>query len=203
MIAINNEPFSLRKMAVELAQPVQYFLREDENKANINNWLGCKVRIEFNGLIRCIYCDRQTKKSFNQGYCYPCFQRLARCDSCIVSPEKCHYAAGTCREPEWGEQHCMRRHYVYLANSSGIKIGITREDNIPSRWIDQGAIQALPILAVDSRWQSGLAEVIFKQHVADKTNWRAMLKGDVDQLDLFEYRDQLLQDCAQELAALR
>ena len=130
-------------------------------------------------------------------------KKLARCDTCIVSPEKCHYHEGTCREPEWGEQHCMTRHFVYLANSSGVKVGITREENIPKRWIDQGAVQALPIVAVATRYQSGLLEVLLKQHVADKTNWRTMLKGGNPLVDLHAKRDELLALCSDELQALQ
>jgi hypothetical protein len=72
-----------------------------------------------------------------------------------VSPEKCHYHAGTCREPEWGEAHCMIDHFVYLANTSGLKVGITRGTQVPTRWIDQGATQALPVFRVASRLDSG------------------------------------------------
>ncbi len=198
-----NATLQLRKMSVELESPVRYSLRCGDNRLELNDWLEKRVALKFSGVIHCVHCDRLTRKSFNQGYCYPCFTRLAQCDSCIVSPEKCHYDAGTCREPEWGEQHCMRRHYVYLANSSGIKVGITREENIPSRWIDQGAVQALPMLAVDSRYQSGLAEVIFKAHVADKTNWRTMLKGDTSPESLTTRRDELLAECRPELLQLQ
>ena len=74
------------------------------------------------GRIHCVECGRATKKSFNQGHCFPCFRSLASCDRCITSPELCHYDAGTCREPEWGEAHCMQPHVVYLANSSGLKV---------------------------------------------------------------------------------
>jgi hypothetical protein len=91
------------------------------------------------------------KKSFNQGYCYACFSRLAQCDLCIVRPETCHYAAGTCRDTEWALAFCFQPHIVYLANTSGLKVGITRHTQIPTRWIDQGAIQALPIMKVALR----------------------------------------------------
>jgi hypothetical protein len=129
--------------------------------------------------------------------------RLAECDMCIVKPETCHYDAGTCREPEWGLQHCMQPHYVYLANSSGIKVGITRGSQIPTRWIDQGASQALPIFRVASRYQSGLLEVIIKQHVSDRTDWRKMLKGDAEPLDLAAMRDQLAEQCSKPVAELQ
>ncbi|MCF7981336.1 MAG: DUF2797 domain-containing protein [Pseudomonadales bacterium] len=193
----------LYKMQVELATPVNYQLPLGESLILLNPYLGQKICLSYQGQIHCVHCGRLTKKSFNQGYCYPCLTRLAQCDRCIVSPETCHYDAGTCREPAWGEQHCMRQHYVYLANSSGLKVGITRAENIPSRWIDQGAIQALPILVVASRYQSGLAEVLFKQHIADKTNWRTMLKGQLDELDLIGARDDLLERLAPEISTLQ
>lgn len=193
----------LGKMRVVLADPVNYELPVGDDYISLNPYLGNPIILSFCGEIHCIHCGRKTNKSFNQGYCFPCVKRLAQCDRCIVSPETCHYHEGTCREPEWGEQHCMQRHYVYLANSSGIKVGITRGENIPSRWIDQGAVQALPILAVESRYQSGLAEVLFKEHIADKTNWRAMLKGEVDSTDLLQARDELLDKIAPGIAALQ
>ncbi len=179
-------------MQVALDRPVAYQLPLSDELFALNDWLGQKIRLAFQQQIHCVHCGRKTNKSFSQGYCFPCMKKLAQCDICILSPEKCHYDDGTCREPEWGEKHCMQPHYVYLANSSGVKVGITRASNIPSRWIDQGAIQAIPVLAVQTRYQSGLAEVLFKQHIADKTNWRKMLKGQVDKIDLVQARDELL-----------
>ncbi len=120
-----------------------------------------------------------------------------------MSPEKCHYHLGTCREPEWGETHCMTEHVVYLANSSGLKVGITRASQVPTRWIDQGAVEAIPMLRVATRQLAGLVEVACKQHVADRTNWRAMLKGDVPELNLPAERNRLLGLIAGELADLR
>lgn len=184
---------SLRKMRSELVSPVKYFLSNDDNEdILVNDFLGCTITLNFTGVIQCINCQRSIKKTFNQGYCYPCFKSLARCDTCIIKPEQCHYEQGTCREPSWGEEQCFQDHFVYLANSSGLKVGITRGNQIPTRWIDQGAIQALPIARVANRLQSGLFEVALKEYVADKTNWRAMLKGDVDTLDMFAERDILV-----------
>jgi hypothetical protein len=120
-----------------------------------------------------------------------------------VSPEKCHYAAGTCREPEWGETHCMIDHIVYLANTSGLKVGITRGSQVPTRWMDQGATQAQPIFRVDTRLHSGLVEAVFKNHIADKTHWQAMLKGDAQPCDLEQARKRLLEECAGEIDDLQ
>ncbi|MEC7816230.1 MAG: DUF2797 domain-containing protein [Pseudomonadota bacterium] len=193
----------LRKMPAEAASPVSYTLKVGDTPVPMNALIGKRVRLNFDGVIRCIHCDRTTKKSFNQGFCFPCFRKLAACDSCIMSPEKCHYHLGTCREPEWGETHCMVEHVVYLANSSGLKVGITRASQVPTRWIDQGAVDAIPMLRVASRYLAGLVEVACKAHVADRTNWRAMLKGDVPELDLVQERQRLLGLIADDLAELR
>ena len=164
-------------MRTELVDPVHYQLPVGEVLIDLNPLLGQEISLVYSGKIFCIECARKTNKSFNQGYCFPCLRRLAACDTCIVRPELCHYHEGTCREPQWGEAHCMQPHVVYLANSSGLKVGITRKTQVPTRWIDQGAIQALPIVEVDTRLQSGLIETALKSTVNDKTDWRRMLKG--------------------------
>jgi hypothetical protein len=193
----------VRKMKTELADPVQYTMLLGDIEIPLNQYLGQSLQLKYCGVINCIHCGRKTSKSFNQGYCYPCFRRLAQCDSCIVSPEKCHYAAGTCREPEWGETHCMIDHIVYLANTSGLKVGITRGSQVPTRWMDQGATQAQPIFRVDTRLHSGLVETVFKKHIADKTHWQAMLKGDAQPCDLEQARQRLLAECAGEIDDLQ
>jgi len=193
----------LRKMQARIEGGVAaYELPLGDALLPLREQLGRSLRIEFGGAIHCIHCDRRTKKSFNQGYCYPCFRKLAQCDSCIVSPEKCHYHAGTCREPAWGEANCMIDHIVYLANTSGLKVGITRGTQVPTRWIDQGATQALPVFRVASRLDSGLLEVRIARQVADKTAWQAMLKGPNSELDLAAERDRLLATCAEDIDAL-
>lgn len=194
---------NVRKMKTSLAETVQYQMVLGEISVPLNQYLGRHLQLDYEGVINCIHCARKTSKSFNQGYCYPCFKRLAQCDSCIISPEKCHYAAGTCREPEWGEQHCMIDHIVYLANTSGIKVGITRGTQVPTRWMDQGATQAVPIFRVDTRHHSGMVETLFKNHIADKTNWQAMLKGDAQPRDLERVRQELMAACAAEIEHMR
>jgi hypothetical protein len=193
----------LQKMTSALAEQVVYRLPVGDEELDLNPLLGQKLALHHTGEIYCLHCNKKTKKSFNQGYCYPCFIRLAECDMCIVRPETCHFAAGTCREPEWGLAFCFQPHFVYLANSSGVKVGITRESQIPTRWIDQGAVQALPVFRVASRHISGLVEVAFGKYVSDKTSWQKMLKNNVEELDLKAQRDQLLALCRDELSALR
>jgi hypothetical protein len=193
---------TVQKLHSRLDKPVSYQMPLGDSRTPLNALLGQTVRLRYLGTIHCVYCGRLSSKSFNQGYCYPCFQKLAQCDSCIIHPEKCHFDQGTCREPSWGEEFCMQDHIVYLANSSGVKIGITRATQVPTRWIDQGAIQALPIVRVRSRLQSGALEVMFRQHVTDKTNWRDMLAEGDQIVDLPAERDHLLSLCKQDLHEL-
>ncbi|MGV6474097.1 DUF2797 domain-containing protein [Azotobacter vinelandii] len=194
---------ALDKMATRLDAPVQYALRLGEAQVPVNPLLGSPLRLEYLGVIHCCHCGRRTAKSFGQGYCYPCFKKLPQCDSCIVSPEKCHHAQGTCRDPAWGERFCMSEHVVYLANSSGVKVGITRASQVPTRWLDQGASQALPILRVATRQQSGLVEDLLRSQVADRTNWRALLKGEAVPVDLPAVRERLFETCREGLETLR
>ncbi len=194
---------NIRKMQSRLDHPVSYSLSFSNELVAMNGLISKKISLEYSGKINCVHCGRNTNKSFNQGYCYPCFQKLAQCDSCIMSPEKCHYESGTCREPLWGEEFCMQDHIVYLANSSGIKVGITRASQVPTRWVDQGAVQALPVFRVRTRQQSGFLEMLFKQHISDKTNWRTMLKGETEELDLDIQRQHLLKECAEDIKSLQ
>lgn len=180
-----------------------YYLPLGDEDIEMNALIGQKVQFSFAGEIHCQSCDRRTKKSYSGGFCFPCAQKLAQCDLCIMKPETCHYDAGTCREPEWGESFCMQDHIVYLANSSGVKVGITRDSQIPTRWIDQGAIQAVPIFKVSTRYQSGLVEVMFKDHVSDRTDWRKMLKGGNEKVDLVVKRDQLFVECQSGIKELQ
>ncbi|NOZ52479.1 MAG: DUF2797 domain-containing protein [Gammaproteobacteria bacterium] len=192
----------LRKMTAELTSPVAYYLPLDDERVPLASVIGKSLRLSYTGAINCIACGRKTNKSFSQGYCFPCMRSLAECDSCIVRPEQCHFDKGTCRDEQWGLAHCMQDHIVYLANSSGVKVGITRHTQVPTRWIDQGATQALPIFRVKDRYTSGLLEVILKNHVADKTDWRKMLKGQNHTVDLVSKRDALVTQCDQQIAAL-
>ncbi|MFC3607091.1 DUF2797 domain-containing protein [Stutzerimonas tarimensis] len=193
----------LRKMTTRLGETVQYGLPLGDGEVAVNPLLGQSIRLEYQGAIHCSHCGRKTRKSFSQGYCYPCFSKLPECDICIMSPERCHHELGTCRDSAWGEQFCMTDHVVYLANSSGLKVGITRATQLPTRWLDQGATQGLPILRVATRQQSGLVEDLLRNQVGDRTNWRALLKGDAAPVDLIEARDRLLDVCAEGILALQ
>jgi len=195
---------ALRKMRAQLSADgkVQYRMVIGEQEVELNALIGRQISLQYSGHIDCQHCGKKTKKSYSQGYCFPCMQKLAQCDMCIMKPETCHFEKGTCREPEWGEKNCFIPHYVYLANTSGLKVGITRHSQIPTRWIDQGATQALPIFKVNTRLQSGLVEIALAEFIADKTNWRAMLKGSAADIDLQAIATELKPKIAEKLADL-
>ncbi len=190
---------SLRKLKGTLNSAVEYSFRLDEGEIPLADALGKKVLLSFEGVINCIQCGRKSSKSFQQGYCYPCYRRLMECNLCIIHPERCRVEEGGCPKDDWAHAHCHQSHIIYLANSSGLKVGITRETQVPTRWIDQGACQAIPIFKVSNRYQAGAIEVAMKAYVADKTNWRKMLKNDVEVIDLCERRDQLLSEAQADI----
>lgn len=191
------------KMLTSLEEPVAYTLPIGSEKISMNNLIGRSISLTHTGKIHCINCGKKTKKSYSQGHCYPCMKKLASCDMCIMKPETCHFDQGTCREPDWGQNFCMKPHYVYLANSSGLKVGITRETQIPTRWIDQGAQEALPIAKVQTRYQVGLMEVAIKTYANDRTDWRKMLRNDVADVNLQEKRDEIFSLCKEEISAIQ
>ncbi len=172
---------------------VHYSLPIGDQSVDMNALIGKPIKLAHSGNINCINCGRKTNKSFNQGYCYPCFNTLPECDPCIVRPELCDPEFGTLRDKDWGLANLMQPHFVYLANSSGLKVGITRHTQIPTRWMDQGASQAMPILEVANRFISGLVEVMFKSHISDRTDWRKMLKGSPEDVDLSKKAKELIE----------
>lgn len=188
----------LLKMKTNHASPVEYSLSLDNELTPLNQFLGKKIEMNFLDEIQCIATGEKIKKSYSQGYSYKAFITLPECDLCIVKPELCHFAKGTCRDPEWGKQHCFQPHYLYLAYSSGLKVGITRQKQVPTRFMDQGAHYALPILQFKSRFDSGVMEAELKGEFNDKTNWQQMLKGGADESfnpeDLFAIRDEIYEN---------
>lgn len=167
-------------------KPLQYFLTINEENIHLNPYIGSTIKIVSRDEINCIHCGRKIKKTYNNGFCYPCFKKLPQNDLCIVKPNLCHFDEGTCRDEAFGTSHCMIPHYVYLALSSDVKVGITRKANELKRWGDQGAVQAIPLAEVPTRKIAGELEVALAQHLPDKTNWRNMLKGTIAEKDLLK-----------------
>lgn len=184
---------NIRKMRTEMADPVRYFLPVGEEEIYMNELIGAEMSMEFLGEINCIRCGRKTSKSFAQGYCFPCFRSAPETEACVLHPEMCRAHEGVARDMEYAEKHCLTDQVVYLSLTSGLKVGVTRISQVPFRWIDQGAVRAIEIARVPNRYTAGLIEVFLKDHLNDKTNWRSMLKNEIQfQGDLLSAKKEVL-----------
>jgi hypothetical protein len=170
----------LRKMPHRGTSPVRYTLGD----VDLNEAVGRELHIDYSGRKLCVACQRKIKKTFGDGYCYPCFTSLARTDSCIIRPHTCHYHKGTCREPVWGEEHCLVPHVVYLALTSGLKVGVTGAHKVEERWGDQGAAAALVLARTPDRKTAGRIETALAGQIPDRSNWRRLITADPEPLDL-------------------
>ena len=187
----------LRKMQTEHTSPVNYYLTMQEGFIHMNQLLDKKMHLEFLK-YQCLGCG-ENKKIFRQGYCYDDFYALPQAADWIMQPElsKAHLGIED-RDLEYEKAVQLKPHIVYLANSSQVKVGVTRKTQVPTRWIDQGAHEAIEIVEVPNRYLAGITETALKQHVSDKTNWRAMLKNTIEDADLKAYRDLLKQFIPEE-----
>ncbi|OGT65769.1 MAG: hypothetical protein A3J38_07620, partial [Gammaproteobacteria bacterium RIFCSPHIGHO2_12_FULL_45_9] len=181
----------LEKMQTAPTSPVSYAMTLSDAVLPLNAYLGQRLTLTFTGREFCTQCGRVVKKRFQDAYCYPCFLEVQACGLCMIHPERCCIEKTGCDVTQWAHASCGVPHVVYLANSSGLKVGITRVSQQPTRWLDQGAIAALPFLWVPNRYQAGQLEVVFKTHVADKTNWRRLLLGVAEPVDLMAERERL------------
>lgn len=178
---------NLRKMKSHWGNPVQYQMVIGADLVDMNALVGKEIKLVYAGQINCKVCGRKTKKSFAQGFCYPCFKNAPENSPCIIRPELCEGHLGGGRDKVWEEKHHVKPHVVYLALSSGVKVGVTRGDQVPTRWIDQGASQAIRLAETPHRQLAGAIEVALKAHMSDKTNWQRMLKNQVaENVDLLE-----------------
>lgn len=170
------DSIKLDKMPTLLgSDEVEYFLPTGNNDISLNALLDKEIEIHFTGTIRCISCDTKISKTYGQGFCYACFSESADNSECILRPELCQAHLGKGRDPEWEKRNHLQPHTVYFSYTSEIKVGVTRDTQVPYRWIDQGAELALIIAQVPYRQLAGRIEVALKNHYADKTNWRKML----------------------------
>ena len=190
----------IRKMKSQLEEPVQYMLPIDEDSISMNNFIGKYILFKYKNQIYCIGCGRKTNKSFAQGFCYPCFINSPETSECILRPQLCQAHEGIARDIEWAKDHCLQDHFVYLAISSGIKVGVTRSVQVPTRWIDQGAWQAIKLAQTPNRYIAGLIEVALKEYVSDRTQWQRMLKNEiVEGIDLLDKKEEMLSYLSSDL----
>lgn len=182
----------LTKMETEFSDPIQYYLVFEHDFINMNQLLGKTLQIEFVG-YQCLNCGLN-KPIFRQGFCKSCFFDIPQAADWIMRPElSTAHLDKEDRDLDYEKKVQLQPHIVYLANSSNVKVGVTRKSQVPTRWIDQGAHEAIEIVEVPNRYLAGITEVALKDHVGDKTNWRTMLKNDIQDENLIEWRDRLKQ----------
>jgi hypothetical protein len=191
----------LSKLTSTFEEPISYFF-DPEKKQNLNQHIGKPISLKWNGDIFCTACAKKTNKSFGQGFCYKCFISAPEAAECIIKPELCKAHLGEGRDVEWEEKNHNQPHIVYLAASDVVKVGVTRDTQVPTRWIDQGANEAIILAETPNRYEAGVLEVALKSFFTDKTNWQKMLRNEVDEsIDLVEEKwslhDQLPADLTQ------
>ncbi len=171
--------FFLDKLPARLElDAVQYNLSFAQRETiALNELVGKEFKLEYTGRLQCIDCKKIVKKFYAPGLCYVCMMSSALNSECIINPELCEAHLGKGKVPKWEEKYHNQPHIVYLANSGGLKVGVTRVDQIPTRWIDQGADEAIILALTPYRQLAGQIEVVLKNQLSDKTNWRAMLKN--------------------------
>jgi hypothetical protein len=190
----------LKKLIATDGDPIRYQLYTDEGLVLLNDFIGKEIKLEFSGNIFCKSCGRQTKKSFSQGFCYPCFRSAPEASPCIIRPELCEAHLNKGRDFEWEQQYHNQPHVVYFAASSAIKVGVTQAANIPTRWIDQGASSAVVIARTPHRQIAGMIEVELKKSFTDKTHWQKMLRNEVlQEVDFQESFDTALTSIPDQL----
>lgn len=182
----------IKKMHTQLADEVIYELPIGNEMVNMNQFIGQEITLTYQNKIECIKCGRETVKSFNQGFCYPCFKNAPEAADWIIHPERSQAHLGIeDRDLEFEKSVQLKPHVVYLSLTSGIKIGITRAPQVPTRWIDQGAVQAIKLAVTPNRYLAGMIEVSLKAHLDDKTNWRKMLMNLHPEIDLIAKKEEV------------
>ncbi|MCB9184954.1 MAG: DUF2797 domain-containing protein [Flavobacteriales bacterium] len=171
----DGQPLSKMRSAIGPDGTVRYAL-PFAPETDLSAWVGQRLALRATGVLSCVCCGRRVKKLFQQGFCYPCLTTAPEASECIVRPELCRAHLGEGRDPAWETANHNTEHVVYLSHTGNVKVGVTRAAQVPTRWIDQGAVGALIIARVPYRQLAGLIEVDLKRILADKTNWRAMLK---------------------------
>lgn len=190
----------LTKMETEFSNPIQYYLVLETDFINMNQLLNRTITLEFIK-YQCLNCGLD-KPIYRQGFDKDCFFEVPQAAEWVMRPElSTAHLDKEDRDLEYEKKVQLQPHIVYLANSSNVKVGVTRKSQVPTRWIDQGAHEAIEIVEVPNRYLAGITEVALKEHVSDKTNWRTMLKNDIVDENLSEWRDNLQQYIPEEARA--
>lgn len=184
---------NILKLRTEFNNPIEYYFVIGNTEFNLNTIIGKNIKMEFTGQINCILCGKSMKKSIGTGICYNCNQTRAEADESVFRPELSKSQYGIYRDAEYAKTHDLIDHFVYLAESGELKVGVTRNNQIPTRWIDQGANRAIKIAQTPNRHIAGIIEIFLKNYISDKTNWRTMLLSNLlSNIDLISEKQKAL-----------
>ncbi len=190
---------NLKKMKTNNSNIVEYTLQLGDDNIVMNDYIGKYIRIQFDKIINCSACGVVTKKSFGGGFCYSCFTKAPEASECILKPDECKAHLGVSRDMEWSEKHCLTEHVVYLSVTSHVKVGVTRISQVPTRWIDQGASEAIIIAKTPNRHIAGVMEKFLMDFYSDKTSWKKMLSGESNDYDLIKEKEKIFDLLPKEL----
>lgn len=195
---------NIRKMRSELSDEVQYSLPLNDNLEKgelipMNQFVGKDISLRFEHVINCVVTGKKIKKAYGEGMSYDAFMSSPMASPSIIRPELSRIHEGIAlRDEEWERKHHLTPHVVYLSKTSGIKVGVTRETQIPTRWIDQGAVEAVLIAKTPYRGAAGMIEVALKDFIADKTNWQRMLKNELTEESILDKKEELIEEFPEE-----
>ncbi len=189
-MSIKTNLFKMKSEVVD--SNVNYSITYNDSSIIINDLLGKKITLEHTGVINCIKCGAVTNKSYAQGFCYSCMINAPETEECVLKPELCKAHLGIARDIEYAKEHCLKPHFVYLSNTGVVKVGVTRQSQIPIRWVDQGATAAIKLCKTPNRHIAGLIEVHLSQFFTDKTLWRKMVSDNVDEEDMIAHKEKAI-----------
>ena len=190
----------IRKMSVSIENETIHYFFNSSNRIYLNDLIGKNISLTWNGSIICQSCFVNIKKTFGEGFCYKCFTTAPEATECTIRPELCRAHLGEGRNVEWEQNNHNQPHIVYLAASDKVKVGVTRKNQVPTRWIDQGASKAIFLAETPNRFEAGVLEVALKEYFSDKTNWQRMLKNEIDEsIDLVDEKWTLFESFPEDL----
>ena len=172
---MDGTPLKKMHAGMDAEGHVVYAMMADGEALPLKERIGHPFMIRFTGARTCMSCGKRVRKFYGQGTCYPCLRDAPEAGPCIIRPELCEAHLGKGRDVEWEREHHLQEHIVYLSFTGGVKVGVTRSTQVPVRWIDQGAVIAVPIARVPYRQLAGAIECDLKRLFADRTQWKAML----------------------------
>ena len=181
-----------KKMISIHDDPVRYVLDFENDLLFLNQSIGKNFKIQNTGYF-CLSCQDNIE-IFANGFCKKCFFESPMSGDWVMKPElsKAHLDIQD-RDLEYEKKIQLQDHIVYLSKTSGIKVGVTRSNNKTTRWIDQGAIEAIELLEVPNRYLAGIAEVKLKDNFSDKTNWRKMLINNIEEGNIVDSKKDALE----------